>query len=458
MKLGSLSRVVGGNLRQNLVHFVLASIGIIVGIAAFAFFLALGAGVRSIVLGKIFPLDQLEVVAKTMTLDLGPVSMGLASDVLDDDKAEALRKVPGVSGVYPKMKLTVPAIGQGGKEIIGNNLRTELIVDGIDPALVADEIGPAFHDPSPAQPETACAADKDCGSEAFYCGKPLKGGKDRVCREYVPLLVSNHLIEIYNGSLRRAYNLPRLNPDFLQGVSIEMQVGSSMVEASAKDAVLYERVKMVGVSDKAITLGITLPRGFVARYNVAYGTEEAAHRYHSIIVKVDSKEKVAAVAKAIQDQGLEVTDSGAEQAGMLITVFVLVFSLLSTIIVGIAAINIMHVFFMLVYERQREIGIMRAVGATRGDIRAIILGEAACVGLVAGTIGVLLAYAASLGFDAVSASYVPDFPYKPETYFVFGPELVALALGFAMGFCVLGAALPARRAARMDPAAVLTGR
>lgn len=468
MKFGKLTRVIGGNLRNNLVHFVLASIGVVVGIAAFAFFLALGAGVRSVVLGKIFPLDQLEVVAKTMTFDLGPVSLGMASDVLDDAAAEKLRAVPGVKGVYPKMKLTAPAMGLGGKAIIGNNIRTELIVDGIDPALVKDEIGPKFHDPPPESPPKPCKADNECGGEDFYCGRPRmgegkdnsgpKGREDKFCREYVPVLVSNHLIEIYNGSLRRAYDLPRLNPDFLMGISIEMEVGASMVQASAKSEELYERVKLVGVSDKAITLGITLPRGYVAQYNVHYGTPEAASRYHSIILKVESKDQVAAVAKAIEGMDMEVTDSGAEQAGMLITVFVLVFSLLSTVIVGIAAVNIMHVFFMLVYERQREIGIMRAVGATRGDIRLIILGEAATVGLVAGTIGVLLAYAASLGFDAVSANYVPDFPYKPTTYFVFSADLVAMALGFAAGFCVLGAALPARRAARMDPAAVLTGR
>ncbi len=458
MKVSKLARVIRGNLRNNLIHFVLASIGIVVGIAAFAFFLALGAGVRSVVLGKIFPLDQLEVVARTVTLDLGPVSLGMASDVLDESAVDKLKAVPGVRGVYPKMKLTSPAIGLGGKEIIGNNLRTELIVDGIDPALVQDEVGAGFHDPPAEAAEKPCKADGECGGEEFYCGRPRLGGKDRVCREYVPVLISNHLIEIYNGSLRRAYNLPRFNPNFLLGKSIEMQVGASMVEASAKDQVLYERVKLVGVSDKAITLGLTLPRGYVAQYNVHYSTPDAAHRYHSIIIKVQSKDQVSAVAKAIQDMDLEVTDSGAEQAGMLITVFVLVFSLLSTVIVGIAAVNIMHVFFMLVYERQREIGIMRAVGATRGDIRLIILGEAACVGLVAGTIGVALAYAASLGFDAVSASYVPDFPYKPTTYFVFSADLVALALGFAAGFCVLGAALPARRAARMDPAAVLTGR
>ena len=458
MKLAKLARIVGGNLRNNAVHFLLASIGVIVGIAAFAFFLALGAGVRSVVLGKIFPLDQLEVIAKTMSLDLGPLSLGMASDVLDDANAERLRTIEGVSGVFPKMKLTVPAVGIGGAQIIGNDLRTELIVDGIDPGLVAEEIGPKFHDPVPAGPAKACKKDDECGGEQYYCSRPREGGPDTICREYVPALVSNHLVEIYNGSLRRAYNLPRLNQDFLLGVHMEMRVGASMVQASAKDKLLYERVRLVGFSDKAITLGVTLPRGYVAGYNVHYGTPEAGSRYHSIIVKVTAKDQVASVAKAIQDMDLEVTDSGAEQAGMLITVFVLVFSLLSTIIVGIAAVNIMHVFFMLVYERQREIGIMRAVGASRGDIRLIILGEATCVGLAAGTVGVLLAYAASVGFDAVSASYVPDFPYKPTTYFVFGPDLVALALAFAAGFCILGAYLPARRAARMDPAAVLTGR
>jgi putative ABC transport system permease protein len=457
--VSSLGAIVRGNLRNNAVHFALASIGVVVGIAAFAFFLALGAGVRQVVLGKIFPLDQLEVVAKSMTLDVGPVSLGLASDVLDAAAAEQLRGVAGVRGVYPKMKLTAPAIGLGGKQIIGNDIRTELIVDGVDPALVQGEFAGSelFREvPEEAAP-TPCAADSACG-DGMYCGQPLLGGPGKVCRHYVPVIASPHMLEIYNGSLRRAYNLPRLNPDFLIGVTLDMRVGASMVQAAEKDQLLYEKLKLVGFSDKAVPLGVTLPLSQVARYNVHFGAPEAATRYHSIIVKIESKDQVAAVAKAIEDLGFKVTDGGAEQAGFLISVFVLVFSLLSTIIVGIAAVNIMHVFFMLVYERQHELGIMRAVGARRADIQRIILGEAACVGLVAGALGVGLAYATSRVFDYISAQHLPDFPYKPETYFAFSLELVALALAFAVGFCTLGAWLPARRAARMDPAAVLTGR
>lgn len=79
------------------------------------------------------------------------------------------------------------------------------------------------------------------------------------------------------------------------------------------------------------------------------------------------------------------------------------------------------------------------------------------VGAMAGAVGVGLALLAGRGFDWVSARYIPDFPYKPSTYFDFHPLLLAAAFAFAIGFCVLGAFLPANRAARTDPARVLTG-
>jgi ABC-type antimicrobial peptide transport system permease subunit len=266
-----------------------------------------------------------------------------------------------------------------------------------------------------------------------------------------------HVVELYNGALRRAHGFPQLNPDVVMGLKFDLTVGNSMVQASRKDKVIQEKGMLVGFSSKAIALGITMPIGYTKRFNVAFGAPEDAKRFHSVIVMVPEKDNVALVAKGVEDLGLEVADTGAEEAALLIAIFIAVFGLVSTIIVGIAAVNIMHVFFMLVYERQHEIGIMRAVGASRGDIARIIIGEAAVLGLVAGITGLLIALGASALFDWVSASYVPDFPYKPETYFAFPWWLIAAALGFSMGFCVMGAFLPARRAARMEPAHVLSG-
>jgi hypothetical protein len=468
--------VIAANLARSRNHFLLASIGIVVGIATFTFFIALAQGVRAVVLGKIFPLDQLEVVPKSLDVAIGPLALGSSTfggDVIDDAKVAEILKLPGVQTVYPKMRLTVPSIATGGESLLGADLRSEIVADGIDPALVTADVANDYEfrdfdaEPGPAQ---ACTDDEACGSKR-YCGVPAgtrlpAASRDRaqflktapkVCRHYVPVLASEHVVELYNGALRRAHGFPKLVPDNVVGFTFELAIGTSMVGASNKEHVIHERGMLVGFSRKAIALGLTIPVGYVRRYNVDFGSEADAQRYHSVIVMVPGKDDVAQVAKGVADLNLVVEDTGAEQAALLIAIFTLIFALVSAVIVGIAAVNIMHVFFMLVYERQHEIGIMRAIGATRSDISRIIMGEAATLGLLAGVTGIALAWAASFGFDWISATYVPDFPYKPETYFEFPWWLLAAAIGFAISFCIFGAFLPARRAARMEPAAVLSG-
>lgn len=476
MRLNRLLRVVTANLNRSRNHFLLASVGIVVGIATFAFFISLGLGVRTVVLGKIFPLDQLEVVPKSLDLAVGPLSLG-GGAVIDQAKVEELEAIEGVEIVYPKMRLTVPSIATGGKEVLGTDLRAEMVADGIEPDLVKKDVDsdrPFVDFDDPQSPEytapQACEEDADCGEDR-YCGMPAgyqepRLNKDKeaapkappkVCRHYIPVLASEHVVELYNGALRRAHGFPKLNPDFVLGIKFDLKIGASMVGASAKDTIFREKGMLVGFSRKAITLGITMPIGYAKRFNVAFGKPEDAQRFHSVILMVPEKDDVAAVALEVEELNLEVADTGAEQAALLIAIFIAVFSLVSAVIVGIAAVNIMHVFFMLVYERQHEIGIMRAVGASRGDITAIILGEAAVLGVLAGIAGVLMALGAAELFDVVSTNYIPDFPYKPQSYFIFPWWLIASSLGFSVAFCVFGAFLPARRAARMQPAMVLSG-
>jgi len=481
MKSRGLRRVIAANIRRSRNHFLLASIGIVVGIATFTFFIALAQGVRAVVLGKIFPLDQLEVMPKSLDVAIGPLALGTSTfggDVINDEKVAEIEALPGVETVYPKMRLTVPSIALGGEELIGADLRSEIVADGIEPLLVTADVASGFEfrdfDAEPGTPTEAveCKNDADC-EKRMYCGRPagtrwerkdddddvgkVAAGTPKVCRHYVPIIASDHVVELYNGALRRAHGFPKLVPESVVGFTFDLVIGSSMVGASNKDHIVREKGMLVGFSRKAIALGLTIPVGYVKRLNVDFGSPADAQRYHSVIVMVPSKDDVASVAKGVADLNLVVADTGAEQAALLIAIFTLIFALVSAVIVGIAAVNIMHVFFMLVYERQHEIGIMRAVGANRGDIIRIIMGEAATLGLLAGSAGVALAFGASFGFDWISASYVPDFPYKPETYFEFPWWLLAAALGFAVSFCILGAFLPARRAARMQPAAVLSG-
>jgi ABC-type antimicrobial peptide transport system permease subunit len=110
---------------------------------------------------------------------------------------------------------------------------------------------------------------------------------------------------------------------------------------------------------------------------------------------------------------------------------------------------------MLVAERQHEIGLYRALGASAADVRAWLLSLALLVGAVAGLGGALVARAGALLADWRASKDLPDFPFKPDSFFVFPGWLWALAVGFAAAFALLGAVGPARRASRTDPAEIL---
>jgi ABC-type antimicrobial peptide transport system permease subunit len=214
--------------------------------------------------------------------------------------------------------------------------------------------------------------------------------------------------------------------------------------------------QIVGVSRKAIPVGMTIPIGYVRRWNEAFVGGDSHKHYSSIVVDMKSKEQVAGFVTWIKDEGYEQEDSYAEELSSAIFIVTLLFLVISFVIIGISAVNISHTFFMLISERRREIGILRAIGATRGDVRKIILGEAALIGLAGGLTGIGIGMGAAFTLDWLSREFVRDFPFKPDSYFAFTPALILGALAFAVAFCVLGAFLPARKAARMQPAQALT--
>ena len=115
-------------------------------------------------------------------------------------------------------------------------------------------------------------------------------------------------------------------------------------------------------------------------------------------------------------------------------------------IVGISllvgGIGIMNIMLVSVTERTREIGILKALGATRNDILLQFLIEALLLSLIGGLVGVALGY----GVGALVASMLPGFP----------PAFVPLwAIALSFGFCaavgVIFGIVPAAKASQLDP-------
>ena len=122
-------------------------------------------------------------------------------------------------------------------------------------------------------------------------------------------------------------------------------------------------------------------------------------------------------------------------------------NLIRSFVVVIVALGISSVLVVSVVQKQREIGILRAMGAGRRRIMAVFLLQGGLVGLLGSALGSALAYALLVVFSTVFKS--------PDGTAMFAPELdmklVLLASLLACGVGLLAALVPARNAARMDP-------
>jgi putative ABC transport system permease protein len=102
---------------------------------------------------------------------------------------------------------------------------------------------------------------------------------------------------------------------------------------------------------------------------------------------------------------------------------------------------------MAVTERTREIGLKKAVGAHTGHVLREYLLEAVLIGLVGGVVGILLGAGLTSLLNAAAGS--------TNQLFLLTPNLIGLALGFAVALGALAGTIPAVRAARMDPVLAL---
>jgi putative ABC transport system permease protein len=452
LQLASLIQLVRRDLARTRGPLFHSGFGIAAGTAALLFFLALGLGVRAVLLGEVFPIDQIEL-EPPKAKDPGLLGLLLggsgAPPGVPEAAASRLAAVPGVAGVYPKLRFAFPSSGRGGAEIFGHDVGTaELVGDGIDPALVkGDTFGEAFADPL-AHAGPPCADDAACASPQ-YCERPSQAAQGR-CSDPVPVLVSRYLVEVFDKSLAPAHGLPPVGESLVaraQGITFTMRLGESLLGRAKSGAPRTARVRVVGVSRRAIDLGITLPLDVVRRWNREYSGDAAADRYSSVMVQLASPDVSSAVLAEGADLGLLPRDTRARDVSVLIAGVILV----------VSASNIAYTFRVLVTERRAEIALYRAVGATAADVRAWMLALAAVVGVLGGAAGIVVARAGALAADVLAARKLPDFPFKPASFFAFPWWLFAVGVGFAALFAVVGAFGPARRAARVEPAAALSG-
>ncbi|MFJ1927082.1 ABC transporter permease [Streptomyces sp. NPDC088131] len=157
------------------------------------------------------------------------------------------------------------------------------------------------------------------------------------------------------------------------------------------------------------------------------------------------KDAEAKTGKVVADEEAEQTERGLSSLNKLLLGFAGI-----ALFVGIFLIA--NTFTMLVAQRTKELALLRAVGASRRQVKRSVLLEAAVVGLVASVIGFALGIGLATGLRSAMSLIGGKIPAGP---LVIAPATVVATFAVGVLITVLAAWLPARRAAKIPPVAAM---
>ena len=176
--------------------------------------------------------------------------------------------------------------------------------------------------------------------------------------------------------------------------------------------------------------------------------------YQNAKVKVTDIGKVSEVQKAIEDMGFSTwsLDSIREPMEEQAKQQQLILGGLGAISLFVAALGIANTMIMSIYERTREIGVMKVLGCFVGNIRTIFLMEAGAIGFMGGVIGIILSYMISFAMNTFgfSMSGSDMSSYYGTDVSIIPPWLVALGLIFATCIGLISGFYPANRAVKIS--------
>jgi putative ABC transport system permease protein len=398
------------NLSHRKLRSFLTILGIMIGVAAVVATLSLGIGLQANIIGQFnkFQGDVVTVLPQKISFSMGPSSSGgqvtvlTTNDVKEIERLDPILKATGIITASAK----VIYVGETGS----------LQVTGIEDSASWQQINP--------------------GTTELDTGRWFTS--DEKNSVVIGYSVAH---EIFSKDLTLKKTITINGVDF-KIVGILKKQGGFLANV---DTSIYMPIK----SARDIFLGRFAP-----------------NEYSSISSKVRKGDDVEVAGAQVQDALLklhkETTDTQTftvftpkffqEQINNVlssVTSFLILLGVISLIIGGIGIMNIMYVSVM---ERTREIGVMKAIGASTRTIRMLFLFESGIFGLVGGILGVLLGTFMSFGFGfflgrlgGAGGFFLP--------YMSLEIILLGLVFGFVVG--VLAGYFPSRKAAKLEPVEAL---
>jgi putative ABC transport system permease protein len=444
------------NLWRRKVRTFLTVLGVLIGTTSIVVMISLGIGLNEAQtrnMERWGSLNQIEVY-QGVNFDEEGNPMGDANP-LNDDTVEEFKAIPGVTAVSPVFNM-------GGEAIWGRKAGYLQIV-GIDPAQM-----PQFE----FEIEEGRLLDNDDRfnivvgwqvGQNFYDRRQMemmhRGGRMMMGMEETNTLeMLNQRISMdvrNNNGTKKVYNFT------VVGVLSEKNMDKSWQAYAPIGEVKRIRDYMMGGSGSGGNARMVKEMAIVGGGRV--GTARSSRNqgpsqndYEYIWIRTKDVETTKEVSKILKERGYRaysMADSleGIEETSKTIQA---VLGGIGSITLLVAAIGIINTMIMSIYERTREIGIMKVIGASFFDIRMLFLTEAGLIGLMGGIFGLGFSYGASRVINHLASGFINQGMPPGDmsnSLSVIPPWLALFALGFSILIGLVAGLYPADRAVRLSP-------
>jgi putative ABC transport system permease protein len=212
--------------------------------------------------------------------------------------------------------------------------------------------------------------------------------------------------------------------------------------------------------------GAFLPLGLTVKMHPARPGEfrdsissrgDGGETYNSIVLRVANPSDVQATEDAVKKLGLgsfSILDAARSLrlAFGILDMFLGVFGSLALVV---ASLGIVNTLVMAILERRREIGIMKALGASDNDMRGLFFSEAGVMGLIGGAAGVLIGWGIGRIINVATNIYLRRQDLPSQDIWSVPFLLVLGAIVFSVLVTLFAGLYPAGRAAKLDPVQAL---
>ena len=451
MKLYDSVELAARNLREAMLRNSLTTLGIAVGVASLVAMLSLGVGLQRMASRRLKSSGLFDTVVVSSRRDLRAFSReqemsGPApseSPDLDETARQRIEKLPNVLEAYPELRFI-----------------TDLHF--ADKPYLTMVAGMAF-------------SSKE--SDSF---EGMQGRFFSSADAHEVILQKSFAAELLGRPQARGPAEIKVSDVAgpLLGKQLVMRYAERSASGNSQDAASYSVISrelpltIVGVSDLdpdnmrgPARARVFLPEKLLESLHPmqAYDTRDATRAtsneptYGTVIARVSGAAKVASVEDAIKKLGfntfsiLDATKS-LQRFFKILDMFLFIFGSLA---LTVASIGIVNTLVMAVLERRREIGIMKAIGASDQDVRGLFFAEAGAMGLLGGALGVALGWAIGQVISVGTNIYLRNQGFPPEHLWAVTWWLIVFALGVAFVISLLSGLYPASRAAKLDPVQAL---